>query len=337
MRLGVAPERRVQHDGLGLVLQVENARNPTRSIIDVRDQVEDDFGFIRQADLGQIIDKVRASRIMLRLERENGFATLRGRGLLPEGRLIGTGPLMDKLTGLLQQQHAGSQSGGIDLGPLRRRCGLAVQTHGAISEIWEISDVAQLPLLFVPFLLPLHHHVGRFGFQTRHLDSRRGRVVLEAHGVLVGLDHPDVAAFLIERDQLAADDRDDRNITPVHLLLGFQFLDRVDRAPVEHRGALNALSGVPSLAGRAALGDRVLIRFRPIVQQHFGRRGVLQPVVFRHAHGAGRAFVSRDPGRRRDPDRRELLFAIGGHRRLGITALVGVPRHVVHHKGPLAV
>ena len=85
MCLRVTPERRVQHDSLGFVLQVENPRNPTGPVIDVRDQVEDDFGFVRQANLGQVVDEVAAAAIVLILERENRLPTLRGRGLLPEG------------------------------------------------------------------------------------------------------------------------------------------------------------------------------------------------------------------------------------------------------------
>jgi hypothetical protein len=83
--LWITSERGVQHDRFGLVFQVENPRNPTRSVVDVRNQVQDDLRLIRQADFGQIINKMTAAAVVLILEREDRLPALRRRRLLPEG------------------------------------------------------------------------------------------------------------------------------------------------------------------------------------------------------------------------------------------------------------
>jgi hypothetical protein len=83
--LWITPERGVQHHGFRLVFEVENPRNPTGPVVNVRNEVQDDFGLVGQRNLGQIVDEVATAAIVLGLERENGLPALRRRRLLPEG------------------------------------------------------------------------------------------------------------------------------------------------------------------------------------------------------------------------------------------------------------
>ena len=107
--LWIHRERLVQHHRLGVVFAIEDTRHTARPVIDVRNQIQHHLGFVRQADFRQIVEEMTGPSGVLILECQHGSATLGIGRLLPECRLVRARPFMDKLPGLLQQQHAGAK------------------------------------------------------------------------------------------------------------------------------------------------------------------------------------------------------------------------------------
>ena len=125
----IAQKRGIQQDRLRLVFLVEDAGHPAGTVINTRNQVENDLGFIGEADLGQVVEEVRAALLVLLLQGEDRPATPRGLALLAQGALEGTGSLMDEFPRLLEEHHRRTEPGRIDLRPLRRGRGRAVEAH----------------------------------------------------------------------------------------------------------------------------------------------------------------------------------------------------------------
>ena len=187
------------------------------------------------------------------------------------------------------------------------------------------------------FFLAFDHRVRRFGFEARHFHGARRTVVEQPHRVLVRLNHADPAAFGFKRNQFAPHHRNNRDVASVHRLLGFQLLDGVDGRPIQNGLFLDLRAGVSASSCRAAFGNRVFHRLRPVVQQHLAACLVFQPVILRNTHGTGCAFAAGHPMLRRRTHRGQFVLGVARHQAVGIPALIGVPRHVVRQERPLPI
>ena len=198
--LGVDPERLIEHHGLRAVFAVENPRHATGTVINMRNQVQHDLGFVGHADFRQIVEEMARPGHVLVLQGQYGATALGVGRLLPQRTLVGPRAFVNKLTRLLQQQHGRAKTRRIHLGALRRRGRSAIQADIAVAQVGEVADVGQLPLFFVALFLPFHHGVGCLGFKGRHFHGAAGAVVQQPDGILVGFNHADPTAFLLKRN-----------------------------------------------------------------------------------------------------------------------------------------
>ena len=290
--LRVHRKRRIEHDGARVVFRIQQPSHSSGPVIDIRNQVQHNLGFVGQADLSQIINKVARSGLMLLLQRHHGPTALGIRGLLAERTLVGSCAFVNELPCLLQQQHAWTQAGRIDLRALRRGRRRAVQGDVAVAQVGEVADVGQLPFLLVAFFLALDHRIRSLGFKAGHLDSTGRAVVQQPDSIFVRLNHADPAPFAFKRNQFPANDRNDGDVAPILRLGRFEFFDGVNDRPIQHRQFFVGAAGLVSHPGRAAFGNLVVVTVRPVVQQHPALRRLFQPIVFRHADSASCAFVA---------------------------------------------
>ena len=191
--------------------------------------------------------------------------------------------------------------------------------------------------MLVALFLTFHQDVRRFRLEAGHLDRARGAVIEQAHRVLVGLDDAHPPALGLERDQLAANHRDDRDIPPVLFLRRLQFLDGVDDRPIQRLDRVRRATGLFARPGGASLGNRIVVAVRPVVQEHPALVVRLQSVIFRDPHRSAGALVARHPVLRVRPERRQLVLGERRHLAVRIPPLVGLPRHVVDDERPLGV